>query len=164
MRTTIGTILGVAGLAFALGCGPDNRQAANDADLSETVSEQLRRDPALQTQNVTARADDGHVTLSGTVATADARERAERAARTVEGVKGVTNQLQVRAEGGNPAVSSPPGGATPGATPRANDTDEGGRPPASPPPGGTMPQGAPGNPGGTGPGGPAAGDTGTGQP
>ena len=64
--------------------------APKDADIQKDV------DTAIATVGgVTASVNEGVVTLSGTVATEDAKMGAETAAKEVKGVKSVSNNIQV---------------------------------------------------------------------
>ncbi len=70
-----------------------NNQA--DIDLAAAVRSAIVDDEALSTiaKNVTLVAAAGHVTLRGTVASADDKARVESIASRVAGVKRVTNQI-----------------------------------------------------------------------
>jgi osmotically-inducible protein OsmY len=68
----------------------------SDGDVAEAVRHALEWDvfvPERQIQSTVC--DDGHVTLSGTVATLRQRDDAERAVSQLEGVRLVTNQITV---------------------------------------------------------------------
>lgn len=70
-------------------------RARNDVDITADVQARVHADSALTTSPVTVQANNGVVVLSGTVATDAARSAAETAAKQVEGVKGVINNLQL---------------------------------------------------------------------
>lgn len=70
----------------------------SDADIAEAVRRALEWDvfvPQRQIQSTVS--NDGHVTLSGTVATLRQRDDAERAVTNLEGVRIVTNQIEIEA-------------------------------------------------------------------
>ncbi len=66
-----------------------------DAAIAETVEDQLFMDPAVPSHRITATAQDGLVSLSGRVNNILAKERAEKIAETVKGVRAVVNTLAV---------------------------------------------------------------------
>ena len=73
--------------------------------VAESVSEALRdaalaeldKDPAVHAWEIGVAAEDGVITLTGTVETAGYKVAAERAVKRVEGVRSVANDLRVRA-------------------------------------------------------------------
>jgi hyperosmotically inducible protein len=90
-----------AGGAGATGNAPANapgtQGAAPGADsLENRVLQGIREQTTVRTQNLRVSAQGGTVTLSGTVPSETDRAAAERAARDVQGVQNVNNQLTVR--------------------------------------------------------------------
>jgi hypothetical protein len=103
-RSTLAVLLG-AGLCMHAACDASR----SDAEIAQEVREELRQEPELQGAAIDVTAVDGHVTLTGTVSSPDARGQAERVADGVAGVKEVLNTLEVAAGmPGLPPVGSPP--------------------------------------------------------
>ena len=71
-----------------------------NADLAKRVEFELYRTSAFNTQTMQIKADDGQVTLKGTVRSRAEQLLAERVAQSVSGVKEVTNELKVAASAG----------------------------------------------------------------
>jgi hyperosmotically inducible periplasmic protein len=67
----------------------------DDATITTKIKTKIAADSILNAFNIDVDTDVGVVTLSGRVATADARTKAERIARSTQGVKGVHNDLRV---------------------------------------------------------------------
>jgi osmotically-inducible protein OsmY len=67
-----------------------------DADLTADVSDELLWDPKLDSTAIAVSADDGTITLRGTVGSLREKREAKKAAERVFGVISVDNQLQVR--------------------------------------------------------------------
>jgi len=67
----------------------------DDVAITTKIKAKLAGDALLNTFNIDVDTNDGVVTLSGRVATAEARETAERIARETQGVKAVHNDLRV---------------------------------------------------------------------
>jgi osmotically-inducible protein OsmY len=67
-----------------------------DDDLVRNVTEELFWDPKVDHVEIAVAADDGVVTLRGTVGSFRQKREAKRAAERVFGVKKVANELQVR--------------------------------------------------------------------
>lgn len=65
--------------------------------LRDAVLDEIDRDPGLRAWEIGIRAEDGVVTLTGAVDSQMERIAAERAARRVEGVRTVANDLRIRA-------------------------------------------------------------------
>jgi osmotically-inducible protein OsmY len=65
-------------------------------ELTIHVSDQLRWDPKVDSTAIAVSADDGVVTLRGTVGSFRKKREAKEDARRVFGVKDVKNELQVR--------------------------------------------------------------------
>jgi osmotically-inducible protein OsmY len=68
----------------------------SDHDVERWVTEELHFDPKLDSKAIAVSANDGEVTLRGTVGSFREKRDAEKTARRVYGVKTVTNDLKVR--------------------------------------------------------------------
>jgi osmotically-inducible protein OsmY len=69
---------------------------SSNTDLSADVSDELFWDPKLDSTTIAVSADDGAVTLRGTVGSLREKREAKKAAERVYGVISVDNQLQVK--------------------------------------------------------------------
>jgi hypothetical protein len=123
----------VAAVFLGVGCS----KKPTDAQLAANVQKQIATDTGLQGQPISVAANDGVVTLSGTVSGPGSRELASKDASKVSGVKTVVNNLTTasgsdmgQAAGGD--QSAPSGPATP--PPPPNDQAAQAGPPAAPPP------------------------------
>jgi osmotically-inducible protein OsmY len=67
-----------------------------DTDLTADVSDELFWDPKLDSTAVAVSADDGKITLRGTMGSLREKREAKKAAQRVFGVISVDNQLQVK--------------------------------------------------------------------
>jgi osmotically-inducible protein OsmY len=67
-----------------------------DTDLTADVSDELFWDPKLDSEAIAVSADDGKVTLRGTVGSLREKREAKKAAERVFGVISVDNKLQVK--------------------------------------------------------------------
>jgi osmotically-inducible protein OsmY len=67
-----------------------------DNDLATNVSDELFWDPKLDHSAIAVSADDGKITLRGTVGSLREKREAKKAAQRVFGVISVDNQLQVK--------------------------------------------------------------------
>ena len=67
-----------------------------DYEVQQSVSDELVWDPKVDSEAIGVSADDGVVTLRGTVGSFREKGEAERAAKRVYGVKSVKNELEVR--------------------------------------------------------------------
>jgi osmotically-inducible protein OsmY len=67
-----------------------------DTDLTADVGDELFWDPKLDSAAIAVSADDGKITLRGTVGSLREKREAKKAAERVFGVISVDNQLQVR--------------------------------------------------------------------
>jgi osmotically-inducible protein OsmY len=65
-------------------------------DLADDVVEQLDSDPSIDNSALAVSADDGKITLSGTVGSEREKEAASKIAASTFGVVAVANQLLVR--------------------------------------------------------------------
>jgi osmotically-inducible protein OsmY len=71
----------------------------SDKDLTADVTDELLWDPKVDGGNIAVAADDGRVTLRGTVGSFREKREAKKAAERVFGVVSVDNQLQVHPMG-----------------------------------------------------------------
>jgi osmotically-inducible protein OsmY len=106
MKTTTALAASLALLLGTTAC--QDRSVTSDAELSEQVRNRIEADRDLAAYDLDVSADDGVVTLSGSVARADQRDAAEQLARDVAGVGGVVNRLDVAAPGDVGAPGMPP--------------------------------------------------------
>src|SRR6266478_7634771 len=83
----------LAALTLGVGC----TKAPNDAQLTSDIQNRLVADSGLQGKQLGVKAEDGNVTLTGTVDNDAQREAAARYAAAEPGVKQVINNLQVAA-------------------------------------------------------------------
>ena len=108
-------------LVAAAGVGPGHArtigQVIDDAALNAAVRAKLSADQLSNLVRIDVGANEGVVTLSGTVDTAERRDRIVQIARGVDGVQRVVNNIQVRGDDATsssektpPASSSVPGG------------------------------------------------------
>lgn len=67
----------------------------DDAGITAKVSAGLAKEPDLSAVKIDVDTRNGIVTLNGPVNTAEARERAEKIAQSVDGVNSVVNQLKI---------------------------------------------------------------------
>ncbi|MGD9562990.1 MAG: BON domain-containing protein [Pyrinomonadaceae bacterium] len=81
------TILTIAIAIVAAACGK------SDADLQKAVQDKLTADKVT---GVTVAVKDGVATLTGEVADVTVRSKAEASAKSVEGIKSVTNSLTTK--------------------------------------------------------------------
>lgn len=72
-------------------------QAVDDASVTAMVKTQLARDPDISALAINVDTKDGAVTLNGTAPSSTAKARAEEIAKGVDGVKSVSNNLDVKA-------------------------------------------------------------------
>jgi hyperosmotically inducible periplasmic protein len=70
--------------------------SVDDSTISSRVKDAIGSDSELKDVDVTVDTTDGIVTLNGTAASREQIGRALSLARTVDGVKGVTNLLAIR--------------------------------------------------------------------
>ncbi len=71
--------------------------AVDDAAIVEQVRAALRADRDLRDASISVRSSNGSVTLSGSVPSAAAKDRATWVARGIDGVRTVNNRLRVAA-------------------------------------------------------------------
>ena len=94
MKVKVFTVLMLAIALFMSACGK------SDADLQKAATDKLAADKVV---GVTVAVKDGVATLSGEVADAAVKSKAEATVKTVEGIKSVTNSCTVK-----PAPTPPP--------------------------------------------------------
>ena len=104
MRLLSRVILASVGALIALGMlscsrGPD------DATLAANVKSKLAADSSVASSGITVVATNGAVTLTGEVRSESEKAAAEQIAKSVEGVKSVSNNLTVRPPATPPPVS-----------------------------------------------------------
>lgn len=81
------------------------KSTASDIWITTAVKTLLFADDGIPGLDINVDASDGRVTLFGTVASVDAKRRAEAEARKVEGVREVENDLQIVPESSQPMVA-----------------------------------------------------------
>ena len=81
-----------AGAGFLFWISKNSRPAASDASLVNSVTQQLQQAPNLKAAKINVVAENGVVTLMGTVETAANREEAANTAAQVQGVKRIANR------------------------------------------------------------------------
>jgi hyperosmotically inducible protein len=102
MRKRFPAILGVAAavvlVAFISGCTTTQTpgEQVDDASISVAVKAKLADARFSNILNVETNVTNGIVTLAGEVPNAQVKADAEAAVRSVNGVKGVNNNLQVK--------------------------------------------------------------------
>ena len=67
----------------------------SDAEIKAEIEQVFASDAALSNLDVIAIVDSGKVTLSGSVESAELKQKAERAIRSIKGVTSINNQLVV---------------------------------------------------------------------
>jgi hyperosmotically inducible protein len=74
------------------------RKAADtkDDEITKSVRDRLAADEQLKSTSIRVRADNGMVTLMGTVPTVKVKDRAAELARKTPGVRAVRNELQLK--------------------------------------------------------------------
>lgn len=82
--------------------GPVAREVLSDTAVTSKIKAKLLADPEVAALHIDVDTVDGQVTLNGKVANAAQKAEAEKLARATEGVKSVTNLIQV-------AGQAPPG-------------------------------------------------------
>lgn len=102
MRVKFFTVLMLAIAMMAAACGK------SDADLTTAVNDKLKADGVT---GVTVAVKDGVATLTGEVADVTVKSKAEASAKTVEGIKSVTNSLTTK-----PLPAATPAAADPALT------------------------------------------------
>lgn len=87
MKIKFLTLFCIAAALFLAACGK------SDADLKKAVEDKLKADNVA---GVTVAVKDGTATLTGEVADAAVKNKAEASAKAVDGIKGVTNSLTTK--------------------------------------------------------------------
>lgn len=88
-------ILHILLLASALSFGAF-AQSSDDGRISDEVRRKLANDPDVKCGACDVDVVNGMVTIKGTVEKEKFRAKADKLAKKVKGVKGVTNQLKVK--------------------------------------------------------------------
>lgn len=91
---SIAKLLGAASLLAIVSTGAMSQELTQNA-LTDRVQEAIARDPHTRDTGVTATSAAGFVTLQGTVADPQMRERCARLVRQVPGVFAVANNISV---------------------------------------------------------------------
>jgi hypothetical protein len=94
-------------LAIVLGMGLGCARKPDDAKISSEVQGKFNQDSGLSSKQLSVGANDGVVTLGGTVENQAQREAAGRQAASVAGVRTVVNNLQVGNTASAAAVAPP---------------------------------------------------------
>jgi hypothetical protein len=106
---TSSQILSSCALALILISGLGCAKKLDDAKMSSNIQSKFSQDSGLASKQLTVQANNGVVTLSGTVENAAQRDAAGRQAASEPGVKTVINNLQIGAavpESSQPAAES----------------------------------------------------------
>ena len=107
-------------LILGVGCA----KKLDDGKMSSEIQGKFSQDSGLASKQLTVQANNGVVTLSGTVDNAAQRDAAGRQAASIEGVKTVVNNLQVGdAAAMNPPASQPVADAKPAPVPMAAEPE-----------------------------------------
>lgn len=85
--------------------GPVVQEVLDDANVTAKIKAKLIADPEVAGTHIDVDTVDGQVTLNGKVASADQKAEAEKLASRTEGVKGVTNLIQVAGQAPVPPAS-----------------------------------------------------------
>lgn len=100
MNAAAASLCAVVVLAGLAGCqstaGKTAGQAMSDASISTAVQTKLTSDRVSNFARVDVDTERGVVNLSGVVQSAEQKARAEELARQVDGVKRVSNNLQIQ--------------------------------------------------------------------
>ncbi|NGZ94532.1 MAG: hypothetical protein CV089_00100 [Nitrospira sp. WS110] len=93
-------------LVGAVGCqsmtGKTASRTMSDAGLTASVQAKLTADRVSNFSRIDVDTERGIVTLNGVVQTAQERERAERLAKEVAGIRGLNNNLQIQSHSPTP--------------------------------------------------------------
>jgi len=90
-------VAGVKGVANDLKVRLPDKFERSDTDIAKAVRRAIEWHTELPTDKIKVKVDDGWVTLEGTVSWNYQRVRAEKAVRYLAGVRGVNNQITVKA-------------------------------------------------------------------
>ena len=88
-------VLFIIGLVQTAGAMDHSKENMSDQALTASVKAKLSDNPALAGQGIKVAVEDGMVTLTGSVATSEAKESAGQIAESIEGVKAVSNLIEV---------------------------------------------------------------------
>ncbi len=91
-------VLILATMSFMAPTALGARQITDQA-VSDAVEDQLIEDSAIRSNSLDIRTQDGIVTMTGQVDNLLTKDRAERIARTVKGVRGVIDRVRVQPSG-----------------------------------------------------------------
>lgn len=111
MIRTKTSLYAILTLVMALGvlAGCSKKLTRSDGQIAGDVQNKIYSDAAIQNRQIEVQAANGVVTLTGNVSNEAERTLAANDASTVEGVKTVVNDLQVKvAEVASPAKATPP--------------------------------------------------------
>jgi hyperosmotically inducible protein len=75
---------------------PSSDQPMTDSYITTKVKAELASDSATPSRHISVKTKDGVVALTGTVDSADQKQKAEEDVRSVKGVKDVVNSLEVK--------------------------------------------------------------------
>ena len=95
LKRTCALLLAAALVGLAGCASPGGTSFFDDASTTAKVKQAIYNDPALKVMNISVSTEDSVVSLSGTVKTRTERARAIQAARKVEGVKRVKDELKI---------------------------------------------------------------------
>ena len=93
-------ILLMACLALAALCLAKDPPVVNDDTITDQVRIKLADDPVVKGGALTVAVKNGVVTLSGAVELDKQKEKAERVAKKVKGVKSVVNNIEIKTRAG----------------------------------------------------------------
>lgn len=95
VRTSITAAGAAMVLLWAFSAAEAAEDRITDAGIAQAVEEEIHVSPVVDLNDVMVRTQEGVVTLSGSVSSVLARDRAERLAETVKGVMSVVNRIEV---------------------------------------------------------------------
>ena len=90
---------GVKSVRNTLEVVPDMKRKAADTkddEITKSIHDRMAADEQLKSTSIRVRADNGTVTLMGTVPTIKVKDRAAELARKTPGVRAVRNELQLK--------------------------------------------------------------------
>jgi osmotically-inducible protein OsmY len=99
MITRICTLL-LAGLLWQAVCPAKDPPPVNDDTITDQVRIKLADDPVVKGGALNVEVKQGVVTLSGAVELDKQKEKAEKVARKVKGVKQVVNHIEIKTRPG----------------------------------------------------------------
>jgi hyperosmotically inducible periplasmic protein len=99
MRLFTSLVIVITAVGLVAGCrsmtGESARESMDDASITTAVKAKLTAEKVSNLTRVSVATAGGKVSLTGIVPTATDRARAEEITRSVKGVQGVANNLQV---------------------------------------------------------------------